>query len=126
MEIKASLNYLRMAPRKVRLVANLISGLEVQDAENELKFLNKRAVKPIVKLLNSAIANAKKNFNFDEKRLSSLYIKKIIVDEGPKLKRLMPVSRGMAHQIQKKTSHITMILDEKISKEIGPKKRQKS
>jgi len=126
MEIKASLNYLRMAPRKVRLVANLISGLEVQDAENELKFLNKRAVKPVVKLLNSAIANAKKKFNFDEKRLSSLYIKKIIVDEGPKLKRLMPVSRGMAHQIQKKTSHITMILDEKISKEGGPKKRQKS
>ena len=126
MEIKASLNYLRMAPRKVRLVANLISGLEVQDAENELKFLNKRAVKPVVKLLNSAIANAKKKFNFDEKRLSSLYIKKIIVDEGPKLKRLMPVSRGMAHQIQKKTSHITMILDEKISREGGPKKRQKS
>jgi len=126
MEIKASLNYLRMASRKVRLVANLISGLEVQDAKNELNFLNKRAVKPIVKLLNSAIANAERNFNFDEKRLSSLYIKKIIVDEGPKLKRLMPVSRGMAHQIQKKTSHITMILDEKISKEGGPKKRQKS
>ena len=126
MEIKASLNYLRMASRKVRLVANLISGLEVQDAKNELNFLNKRAVKPIVKLLNSAIANAERNFNFDEKRLSSLYIKKIIVDEGPKLKRLMPVSRGMAHQIQKKASHITMILDEKISREGGPKKRQKS
>ena len=116
MEIKASSNYLRMAPRKLRLVAELISGMNIQEAERELKFLNKRAAGPILKLLNSAIANAKNNFGFDQKKTNSLYIKKIVVDEGPKLKRWMPVARGITHPIQKKTSHIALILDEKIPK----------
>jgi len=102
-----------MTPRKIRLVTRLISGMNIQAAEKELKFSNKRAARPILKLLNSAIANAKNNLGFDEKRISSLYIKKITADEGPKLKRWMPVSRGTAHPIQKKTSHIAMILDEK-------------
>jgi large subunit ribosomal protein L22 len=113
MEIKVSLNYLRMTPRKIRLVTRLISGMSIQEAEKRLKFLNKRATKPILKLLNSAIASAKNNFDLDEKRINTLYIKTINVNEGPKLKRWMPVSRGTAHPIQKKTSHIAMILDEK-------------
>lgn len=125
MEIKASLNYLRIAPRKVRLITNLIAGMGIQQAKNELQFLNKRAAEPILKLLNSAIANAKKNFGLDEKRINSMHIKKIIVDEGPKLKRWMPVSRGMAHQIQKKTTHISLILDEKISQEKAKSKGKK-
>ena len=124
MEIKASLNYLRTAPRKVRLVTHLISGMRVEEAKNSLRFLNKRASKPILKLLNSAIANARKNFSFDEKRIASLYIKKIVVDEGPKLKRWMPVSRGTAHQIQKKTSHINLVLDERKTTEIKTEKRK--
>jgi len=124
MEIKASLNYLRTAPRKVRLVTQLISGMRVEEAKNSLKFLSKRASEPILKLLNSAIANARKNFSFDEKRIASLYIKKIVVDEGPKLKRWMPVSRGTAHQIQKKTSHINLVLDERKTTEIKTEKRK--
>ena len=124
MEIKASLNYLRTAPRKVRLVTQLISGMGVGEAKNALKFLNKRASKPILKLLNSAVANARKNFSFDEKRIASLYIKKIVVDEGPKLKRWMPVSRGTAHQIQKKTSHINLVLDERKTTEIKTEKKK--
>jgi len=116
MEIKASLNYLRIAPRKVRLVTRIILGMNLKAAERELKFLNKRVAKPLLKLLNSAVANAKNNLSFDEKTIDSLYIRRIVVDEGPKLKRWMPVSRGTAHPIQKKTSHITIILDEKVQK----------
>ncbi|HOK35113.1 MAG TPA: 50S ribosomal protein L22 [Candidatus Pacearchaeota archaeon] len=111
MEIKASLNYLRIAPRKVRLVADLIRGMEVNKAQSILKFTEKRAAEPLLKLLNSGVANAKKNFNLTEEQIQKLYIKEINVDEGPKLKRWIPVSRGTAHEIQKKTSHINLVLD---------------
>ena len=114
MEIKVSLNYLRISPRKVRLVSNLILKNKVQEATRKLKLLNKRAAKPLLKLLNSAIANAKNNFGFEEKRIDSLYIKNILVNEGPKIKRWRPVARGSAHPIQKKTSHITLVLEEKV------------
>lgn len=116
MEIKAKLKYLQMAPRKVRLVSDLISGMDIKRAKAELSFSKKRAAQPLLKLLKSAISNAKKNFDFDEERIDNLYIKRVVVDEGPKLKRSKPVSRGMAHPIQKKTSHITLILDEKKTK----------
>jgi large subunit ribosomal protein L22 len=109
-EVKAHLNYLRIAPRKVRLVVDLIRGKSVQEARNILNFTVKRAALPIRKLLDSAVANAKNNFNLDEKKL---YIKKIFVNEGPKLKRYRAASRGRAVEVQKKTSHITIILDEK-------------
>lgn len=112
MEIKVSLNYLRIAPRKVRLVADLISGMDVKKAKVELSFSKKRAAEPLLKLLDSALASAKHNFGFSEKNIKNLYIKKITVDEGPKLKRWMPVARGVAHQIQKKTSHVTLVLEE--------------
>lgn len=125
MEIKASLNYLRIAPRKVRLVTDLIRGMEANKARATLQFLNKRAAAPVLKLLNSAIANAQKNFDLKEEEVQQLYIKKIIVDEGPKLKRWMPVSRGTAHPIQKKTSHITLILDEKPKKDKTKKDKTK-
>jgi large subunit ribosomal protein L22 len=109
MEVTAKLRYLRIAPRKVRLVADLIRGKTVGKAKSILKFTTKRAALPLLKLLDSAISNAKNNF-----RLSSdnLYIKKITVDEGPKYKRWMPRARGQAYEIQKKTSHITIVLDE--------------
>jgi large subunit ribosomal protein L22 len=92
------------------LVVDLIRGKSVQEARNILNFTVKRAALPIRKLLDSAVANAKNNFNLDEKKL---YIKKIFVNEGPKLKRYRAASRGRAVEIQKKTSHITIILDEK-------------
>ncbi len=111
MEIKASVNYLRIAPRKTRLVSDLVRGMDVEKAKATLQFAKQKAAKPILKLLDLAIADAKNNYHLDKKNIKNLYIKSITVDEGPKLKRWMPVSRGTAHQIQKKTSHITLILD---------------
>ena len=109
METSAKLKHLRIAPRKVRLVADLIRFKRCSVAIAILKFTPKRATVPMLKLLNSAIANAKNNFELDEK---NLYISKITVDEGPKLKRWRPRAMGRAYPIQKKTSHINMVLKE--------------
>jgi large subunit ribosomal protein L22 len=108
MEVKAKLRYLRIAPRKVRLVADLIRGKKVDQARAILDFSLKRAAKPLRKLLDSAVANALHNFQLDEKTLS---ISKITVDEGPKLKRWRARARGRATEIQKKTSHVTLVLE---------------
>jgi large subunit ribosomal protein L22 len=109
-EVKAYLRYLRIAPRKVRLVADLIRGKSVLEAERILNFTRKKAALPLLKLLKSAISNAKHNFNLDEK---SLYISKITVDQGPKTKKVFPRARGRADIKEKKTSHVTLILKEK-------------
>lgn len=109
MEVLARLRHLHIAPRKVRLVADLIRGKSVQQAETLLQFQSKRAVGPLHKLLKSAVANAKNNLKIP---IENLYISKITVDEGPKLKRWRPRARGRAYPIQKKTSHITIVLDE--------------
>jgi len=128
MSIVAKLRYLRIAPRKVRLVADLIRGKKVSQALNFLEFLPKKSALPFLKLLKQAIANAKHNFQLDE---SNLYISKILVNEGPKLKRQMPRARGIAYEIQKRTSHIILVLDEiekkpKETKEIkGVEKKEK-
>jgi large subunit ribosomal protein L22 len=108
--ITAKLNYLIMSPRKVRVVAKTLKGLSVSQAERQLLFSNKKASKIILKLLKSAISNAK-NKGYNEKEL---YIKNIIVNEGPKhLKRYYPKARGRTGQIIKKMSHIEIILDKK-------------
>ena len=109
MEVKASLKYLRIAPRKVRLVADLIRGLDVEEAKSLLSLERKRAAKSLLKLLNSAISNAKNNFHLNE---DNLYIKTIRVDQGPTLKRYFPRAQGRATLIQKKTSHIFIELAE--------------
>ena len=109
MEVTAKLRYLRIAPRKVRLVADLVRGKSVEEATHILNFTRKRAAKPLLKLLNSAVANASHNFQLKKE---NLYISKILVNEGPKLKRWRPRARGMAYEIQKKTSHITLTLAE--------------
>ena len=107
----AKLSYLRIAPRKVRLVADLVRGMNLDMARHNLQFSTKRASVPILKLLDSAVSNAKDiKDNINEDRL---VIKEILVNEGPKLKRFRPVSRGMSHAIEKKTSHITIVLSEK-------------
>ncbi len=110
MKVKAKLNNLRISPRKVRLVIDLIRGLDVSEAKVQLNFLIKRSSKPILKLLDSAIANAKNNFKLDE---SNLYIAEIFVGEGPTLKRIMPRAMGRAFHIMKRTSHVTIILAER-------------
>lgn len=109
MEVKAKLSYLRIAPRKVRLVTALIKGKKVEKAQNILNFTTKKAAQPVLKLLNSALASAINTFQMQE---SNMYISKVLVNEGPKLKRWRARARGRAFAIQKKTSHITIILQE--------------
>jgi len=119
MSVVAKLHYLRIAPRKVRLVADLIRSKSVEEAQTILNFTVKKATQPLLKLLNSAIANAKNNFQLEE---SNLYISRITVDEGPKYKRWRARARGRASEIQKKTSHVNLYLDEIVKK---PKKVKK-
>jgi len=123
MEVRAKLRYLRIAPRKVRLVADLIRRKSAREAEVLLSFCRKRAALPLLKLLRSALANAKNNLGIDD---SNLYISKITVDEGPKLKRWRARARGQAFEIQKKTSHITLILSPKgeVRKEKSKEKKK--
>ena len=109
MAVVAKLKYLRIAPRKVRLVTDLVRGKKVSEALTLLEFLPQKSSPIFAKLLKQAIASAKHNFQLDE---SNLYISKILVDEGPKLKRWMSRARGQANEIQKKTSHITLVLKE--------------
>ena len=110
-EVRAQLNYLRMAPRKVRLVTDVIKGMDYPSAKVTLENLNKRAAEPVLKVLNSAAANGHNNFNLVK---DNLYVKDVLVDEGVKMKRYRPKGFGMAALIQKKTSHITLVLDEKV------------
>jgi large subunit ribosomal protein L22 len=110
MPIRAKLRHLRISPRKVRLVTDLVKGLSVEEAERQLKFLNKRAARPILKLLNSAVANAQHNASLAKE---GLYVKDIAVEPGPSLKRWRPRAMGRATPIMKRTSHITIILDQK-------------
>ena len=107
---KAHLRYLRVAARKIRLVAKTIRGKSAKDAETSLKFTAKKTAHPLAKLLHSAVSNAKNNFNAAPDKL---FVKNITVDKGPVLKRFMPRARGMASSIHKHTSHITIILSEK-------------
>ena len=125
MFVTAKLSYLKIAPRKVRLVVDLIRGKSVEEAQAILRFTVKKGAEPLLKLLKSATSNAKNNFQLEE---SNLYISKILVNEGPKLKRWMPRARGQAYEIQKKTSHIILTLDEIVKKtekrEKGKKKEK--
>lgn len=107
--IKAKLSHLHIAPRKVRLVGDLIRGKKVEDAQGILNFTTKKSARIFLKVLNSAVANAKNNFKIDH---LNLYISNLLVDEGPKMKRWRPRARGSANPIQKKTSHITITLKE--------------
>jgi large subunit ribosomal protein L22 len=108
MEVKARLRFVRIAPRKARLVADLIQGKESEEALNILTFTKKAAAKIIIKLLKSAMANAtQKKMDVDR-----LYVKQITVDQGPTMKRFQPRALGRATMIRKRTSHIHIVLDE--------------
>lgn len=109
MKVVTKLRYLRIAPRKVRLVTTLIRKKKAEEAKTVLDFTNKKGARSLLKLLETAMADARNNFQLDP---TNLYISKITVDQGPTHKRWRPRSRGMAHPIQKKTSHITLVLDE--------------
>lgn len=111
-EIIAKLNNYRTSPRKVRLVSDSIKGKKVGDALAELGFLVKKSSLPIAKLLKSAISNAKNNFKIENE--NNLKVKNIMVNSGPVLKRSRPRSRGMTNQILKRTSNITIVLEEQL------------
>ncbi len=122
MEVKAKAKFIRMSPKKVRLVTNLVKTMPVEKALNQLRFINKLASKPVIKLINSAVANAEHNFELQK---DNLFIKELKVDEGPALKRSMPRAHGRATPIIKKTSHINLVLGEiKVSKTVKAKKQE--
>lgn len=110
MESRAYLNYVRISPRKVLIVLDLIRNKPVDMALAILKHTPKAACEPLEKLLKSAIANAENNHNMD---VSKLYVAECSVSQGPTLKRIRPRAQGRAFRIQKKTSHITLVLKEK-------------
>jgi len=107
--VKAKGRYVRMAPRKVRIIADTIRAKRVDEAGAILAFAPRRAVGPVKKVLESALDAARKAGNFD---LEKLVVREIYVDQGPTLKRGRSRARGMMTQIQKKTSHITVVLGE--------------
>lgn len=120
MEIKAQAKYIRMSPRKVRLLTNLVKGKVVDVALNQLKFADKMAALPVRKVIASAIANAKHNFDIAE---SNLFIKEVRVDQAPTLSRWLPRAHGRATPLRKRMSHINVILAEIKDSGVRPGKK---
>ena len=123
MEIAATAKNIRVSPQKVRLVVDQIKQMKPQMAITMLGYVNKRAALPIKKVVASALANAKHNFNVDE---NSLVFKSLQVTEGRRFKRWRPISRGRAHSILKRTSHIKVVLEVKEDKTNSPNKSNMS
>ena len=111
MEAVAYLKYARMSPRKVQIVLDLIRGKDAGTAMAILKNTPKGASEYLIKLLGSAIANAENNFQMD---VSKLYVSECFVTPGPTLKRIMPRAKGSADRINKRTSHVTIVVKERI------------
>lgn len=109
MSVKVKLGHLRISARKVRLVADLIRGKTVQEAESLLKFTSKGSCKHFAKLLRSGVSTAEHDYGYEK---TNLYISELRVDEGPTLKRIRARARGAFYPILKRTSHITMTLDQ--------------
>lgn len=105
--VTATLRYLRIAPRKTKLLAEIIKGLPVNEAQAQLVLSPRRASQPLLKLLRSAISNAQQLYKVEEERL---YVKEIRIDQGPKFKRWMPRARGAVSPIEKRTSHVRLVL----------------
>lgn len=123
MEVSAKLNQLKMSPRKVRLVVDVVRGSQVAKALAELQFMKKHAAEPVAKLLKSAIANATNNFNLET---SNLFVKTIFVDESTTMKRWMPKAHGRATKIRKRSCHVNIVLGEiKDSGVVAPKQQDK-
>jgi large subunit ribosomal protein L22 len=110
MEVMARSKYIRRTPRKARIVADTVRGMRVIDALAQLEFSPKHAAADIAKAIRSAAANAEHNHSLTRE---DLWLKQILVDEGPTMKRIRPVSRGMAHQYFHRTCHITAIVEDR-------------
>ncbi len=123
MEVKAQLRQLRIAPRKVRLIANLVRGMSVTQAEQQLRFTNKASALPVLKLLQSAVANAEQKFKLSKDKL---HLKSITVGDGLTLKRWMPRAMGRATPIRKRSSHVIVVLSDKSVAKKKTKQNQKT
>ena len=110
MEAKAQLNYLRISPRKVGIVCDLIRGKSVAQAAAILMNTPKAASEPLLKLLKSAVANAENNHQMDPEKL---YVSATYANPGPIIKRIMPRAQGRAYRINKRTSHVTIAVSER-------------
>ncbi|MDD3164863.1 MAG: 50S ribosomal protein L22 [Oscillospiraceae bacterium] len=110
MEATAQLNYLRISPRKVKILCDLIRGKDIKTAAAILSQVPKAASDPMLKLLKSAIANAENNHSMD---VEKLYVSKAVADPGPIIKRMRPRAQGRAFRINKRTTHITIAVSEK-------------
>lgn len=122
MDVRATLKHLRLSPRKVRIIADVVRGLDLTDALNRLSLINKRPVRPLMKLLQSALANAEHNC---ELKKENLFVKEIRVDSGATLYRWMPKAFGRATPLRKKTAYIYVVLGEKKESKVKAKKTKK-
>ncbi|NQT55299.1 MAG: 50S ribosomal protein L22 [Desulfobacteraceae bacterium] len=109
METRAATKFIRVSPRKIRLVMDQVRGRKVEEALNILSFAPQKGARILKKLINSAVANAEQNSDVD---VDSLYIKRLYADEGPTMKRWRPRAQGRATRINKRTSHLAIIVDE--------------
>jgi len=109
MEARAVARYIRISPQKVRLIMDEVRGKKVDEAIKVLSFTPNKGARILKKLINSAVANAEANKEID---VDTLYIKRIYADQGPVMKRFQPRAMGRASGIRKRTSHLTVILDE--------------
>lgn len=107
MEVKAVSRFVRVAPRKARIVVDLVRGKSVEQAREILAFSERAVAETVEKTLNSAVANAEHNNHL---RADTLVVKRAFVDEGPTLKRIRPRAKGSASRIRKRTSHITIVV----------------
>ncbi|HEY8643040.1 MAG TPA: 50S ribosomal protein L22 [Candidatus Dormibacteraeota bacterium] len=110
MEVIAKAKYIRRTPRKARLIADAVRGMPVAEALAFLEFSSRHAALDVAKVIKSAAANAEHNFNLNRE---DLVVKALMVDEGPTMKRIRPVSRGMAHQYFHRTCHITAVVEDR-------------
>lgn len=110
MQVRAIAKYIRMSPRKVRLVADVVRGKPVEEALTTLRFMPSAAARVVFKVVKSAAANAENNYQMAPE---DLYIARVTADEGPTLKRIRPRSRGRVSPILKRSTHITVVVDQK-------------
>jgi large subunit ribosomal protein L22 len=119
MEFKARHKWIKLSPQKARLVADVVRGLDVQDAIDALKFMPQKAAPLISKAVRSALANAREFKGEEKPDVDKLFLKAITVDGGPTLKRIKPRAYGRAHRIRRRTSHIMVVLAERSEEELA-------
>jgi len=124
MKVQATAKFIRLSPRKARLVVDSIRGLSVLEAEKALTVMNKKGAEPVLKLLKSAIANAEHNFKLSKE---NLYVAAITANEGMTIKRFTPRAFGRATMVRKRTSHLNIVVDERTpTTEVKPEAKEET